>query len=278
VADEIQTARREHEPVVAVLEEEFDALVGLGRELRDGEFDVATACPGWTVRDVFSHLVGIERTLLGDPEPPALEVVPPHVRNPLGARNEAWVASRRALPGAAVVAEFAAVATRRLEQLRGMPTERFDQVGPSPAGEMPYREFMHVRVMDCWVHEQDIRLATHRPGHRHGPPAAMAVDRLAAALPYVVARKAAAPEGSRVRFEVGGAISRRIEVAVRSGRGVVVSPMAEPTCTLRLDAEAFWRLTCGRVPAAAALAEGLVQLSGDQRLASAVLGAMAFMI
>jgi hypothetical protein len=28
---------------------------------------------------------------------------------------------------------------------------------------------MHIRIFDCWVHEQDMRRATGRPGHLTGP-------------------------------------------------------------------------------------------------------------
>jgi hypothetical protein len=45
-----------------------------------------------------------------------------------------------------------------------------------------------------------------------------------------------------------------------------------------MEAETFWRLGCGRMPGEAARAAGLVELRGDEKLGSAVLCAMAFMI
>ena len=56
--------------------------------------------------------------------------------------NEAWVEARRRVPGNEVLAEFVETTDRRLDALRAMPPERFDVVGWSPVGEVPYREFM----------------------------------------------------------------------------------------------------------------------------------------
>src|SRR6202034_3221376 len=69
---------------------------------------------------------------------------------------------RRARPGAAVLDEFLEVTGRRLAELTGFSEERFEQVGPSPIGQVPYREFMWTRAFDSWVHEQDMRRAIGR--------------------------------------------------------------------------------------------------------------------
>jgi uncharacterized protein (TIGR03083 family) len=267
------------EPVVTILAEEWDAIDFLGQGLGEGEWELPSECPGWTVRDVLSHLIGIERSLLGDPSPPPLAELPPHVENEIGARNEAWVAPRRSLPGPVVLQEFREVSRRRLAQLRAFPGSRYDEVGPSPIGEVQYREFMHVRVMDSWVHEQDIRIATARPGHDSGPAAQLSLDRLCAGIPFVVGKQAGAPDGVSVRFELRGSLPRRIDVAVRDGRAKVVPSVdGTPTVALGMDVEVFWRLTCGRVDGGAARLAGLVDVEGDSELASRVVDAMAFMI
>jgi uncharacterized protein (TIGR03083 family) len=267
------------EPVVAILAEEWGALEGLGRSLTDAEWDLPSECPGWTVRDVLSHLIGIERSLLGDPAPAPLDELPSHVANEIGARNEAWVASRRSLPGHAVLDEFRDVTAHRLADLRSFPAARFEEIGPSPVGQVPYREFMRVRVMDCWIHEQDMRVATGRPGHDSGPAAQLALDRLSSAMPFVVGKQAGTPEGSSVRFELRGAMPKRIDVVVRDGRATTVAALeGQPTAVLDMGMEAFWRLACGRVDGQSARLAGLVVVDGDAEVAFRVLDAMAFMI
>jgi uncharacterized protein (TIGR03083 family) len=266
------------EPVVDLLAETWAAISELGGSLEVGEWELPSECPGWTVRDVVAHMVGTERSLLGDPAPPPLSA-PPHVHNEVGARNEGWVAALRSHSGPEVLAEFGAVTTRRLEQLRSWPASRFDEVGPSPTGMVPYREFMRVRVMDCWVHEQDIRVATARPGHRQGPAADLAMDRLASAMPFVVGKKAGAPDGASVRFELTGGAPRRLDVVVRDGRATMDgAAVTDPTAVLRMDMEVFWRLGCGRVSGPAARGAGLIELTGDTGLAERVVDSMAFMI
>jgi uncharacterized protein (TIGR03083 family) len=267
------------EPVIAILAEEWDAIDKLGRDLGDPEWDLPSECPGWTVRDVLSHLIGIERVLLGDPSPEPLTVLPPHVGNEIGARNEAWVEPRRSRPGPVVLEEFRDITARRLADLRSWPGSRFDEIGPSPIGEVPYREFMRVRVMDCWVHEQDIRVATGRPGHASGPAAQLSLERLVSAIPFVVGKQAGAPEGSSVRFTLRESPPRSIDVVVRDGRAKTVPGLdGQPTASLDMAVEVFWRLTCGRVDGKAARLAGLVEVAGNDELASRVLDAMAFMI
>jgi uncharacterized protein (TIGR03083 family) len=267
------------EPVISILADEWETIVTLGQGLGDEEWELPSECPGWTVRDVLSHLIGIERTLLGDAAPPPLNELPRHVENEVGARNEAWVAPRRSRPGREILHEFHEVAARRVAQLRSWPRSRFDDIGPSPVGDVPYREFMHVRVMDSWVHEQDIRVATGRPGHESGPAAELSLDRLCSGVPFIVGKQAGAPDGAAVRFELRGSLPRRIDVMVRDGRAKAVSvPDEQVTTSLDMAVEVFWRLTCGRVDGKAARLAGLVEVGGDTELGSRVLDSMAFMI
>jgi uncharacterized protein (TIGR03083 family) len=268
------------EEIVGVLAEEWTAIAELGGNLAVADWDRPSECPGWSVRDLVAHMIGTERSLLGDPEPPETpDPAPAHVRNAVGAGNERWVAERRDRPGAEVLAEFGEVTARRLAQLRSFPPERFEEAGPSPVGTVPYREFMAVRVMDCWVHEQDMRVATDRPRRFQGPSAAVAMGRITSALPFVVGKRAGAGEGSSVRFEVEGPGARRLDVVVRDGRAGFTDGLdGDPTATLTLSADALWRLGCGRINGETALAEGLAAVEGDGALGHAVLGSMAFMI
>jgi uncharacterized protein (TIGR03083 family) len=269
----------DEEPVIALLEREWASMAALGAELEPGEWLLATECPGWSVHDLFAHIIGTERTLLGDPPPAPPTTKPSHVRNPIGEVNEAWIQARRAVPAPALLAEFDEVTARRLEALRVTEPERFGAPGPSPIGVVPYREFMSVRVMDCWVHEQDARVATGRPGHESGEVADVAYARITAAMPFVVGKRAGAPEGAIVRFDLTTSRSERIDIVVSGGRASVLAEEAhQPTAILVMDGTTFWRLGCGRITGAAARGSGLVELVGDRDLAGLVLDAMAFMI
>jgi uncharacterized protein (TIGR03083 family) len=266
------------EPAVDQLAEVWNSLRAACQGLRPVQWDEPTDCPGWTVRDNLSHLVGIERMLLGEPSPPPLDRYPAHVRNPLGELNEAWVAARRRRSGEEVLREFAEVADRRLEELRSLPPEQFDVVSENLLGRMPYRQFIQVRVIDSWAHEQDVRRAVDRPGGRNGAGETVVVDGCARNMGRVVAKDAGVDDGAVVVFNISGLLGRQLVVSVSGGRGTIVGPdeAGEPTCTLSMDQEAFWLLCFGRQAPLRLLGTGQVRVEGDMVVGHKVLDAMAF--
>ena len=268
------------EPVVDHLAQVWSSVITACQQLDTGQWDRPTDCPGWTVKDNLSHLVGIERMLLGDPDPPGLAEIPAHVTNSFGEINEAWVAARRSVPGAEVLAEFVETTDRRMDALGALPAEKFDEPGWSPVGEVPYRQFMETRVLDTWAHEQDMRRALARPGGRNGVGEAVALDRCERTMPYVVGKRVAPPDGSSVLFAVTGVMGRRIVVVMHGGRAMLApeSPTVPPAVELSMDQETFWRLGFGRVAPVEVLATGQVILEGDTALGHQVLESMSFMI
>jgi len=266
------------EPIVDRLVEVWTSVVAACDGVGGSQWDLDTDCPGWTVRDQLSHLVGVERMLLGESPPAPLTVLPDHVRNAFGELNEPWVEARRRIPGNEVLAEFISVTGRRIHELRTSATERFDVITASPVGDVPYRDFLATRVIDSWAHEQDVRRALGRPGGRNGAGEKAVLDRCEGTMPYVVGKRVAPADGTTVRFLVTGVLGRQVTVAVAAGRaGAVPDGAGEPTATLTFDQETFWRLGFGRVDAARALASGQARVAGDVGLGHRVLGAMAFM-
>ena len=49
--------------LVAAYQQTTQAVIDLGRSCSDADFDLPTACPGWTVKDQISHVVGLESWL-----------------------------------------------------------------------------------------------------------------------------------------------------------------------------------------------------------------------
>jgi uncharacterized protein (TIGR03083 family) len=266
-------------PVVAELDEVWSSLAGLGAELGDDEWDRATECPGWTVRDVYSHVIGLEAGLLGrDPAPPP-EAYGEHVRNDMGKGNEADVLARRGRSGPEIVAELAEVTAARLAALRSMSDEEFAHELPTPAGRGTYEFFMGIRVFDCWVHEQDVRRAVGRPGHLSGAAVDRSVANAVTASPYVVGKRAGAPEGATVAFDVTGGTARRWAVTVEGGRAKPVPEVPpEPTARITADVGTFMALACGRADPEDELAAGRVAVHGDPEVGSAVVRNLAYTI
>jgi uncharacterized protein (TIGR03083 family) len=236
---------RDH--IVAALSEEWDALVALAVDLGPDDWSCDTDLPGWTVKDIYAHIVGIESMLLGRPVPDVdLPDDLPHVRNEIGRANEMWVRSYRDRSGAEVLADLAEVITERRAVLATLDQAAFDARSWTPSGEDTYGRFMRIRVMDQWFHEQDVREAIGRPGHLDGLAPQVTLDEITTAMGYVVGKQASFPPGTSVRFNLRGPMSHRLDINVTDRARVVEYLPGEPTVTLTMPGATFCRLVGGR--------------------------------
>jgi uncharacterized protein (TIGR03083 family) len=238
--------------------------------LPDRDWDLPTGCPGWTVKDHLSHLVDYEARALGRPAPEHDPGPRPYLKNDMGRSNEIGVGARRATPGPAVLEEFREVTAARLAQLGGLTEQDLAAQIMTPAGPGTMADLLTLRVMDSWSHEQDIRRAVGRPGGEDGPAAAEALGYFIRFLPYVVGKRAAAPEGSKVVFGIGGRDPGPVEIA--GGRGKVAADPEGATVRLEIPVTSFAALVCGRGDA-----PDDVVITGDQELGRRVLGSMGIM-
>jgi uncharacterized protein (TIGR03083 family) len=268
----------DHDESVTLLREEFDAVEDLCRDLDAAAWDTPSCLPGWTVRDNLSHMIGTESMLLTLPAP-TLEGDPlDHVKNPIGAANEAWVESMRPLSGPEIVARFRDVTSRRLAVLGAMTQEEYDAPSWTPAGpDETYGRFMRIRHYDCFMHEHDIRAALgapERPDPRH---VSSSLDEVATGLGFIVGKRAGLPKGSRIRIGLSGAVDRQFLVEVGDRAAVVEQLSGEPTIELDLPSMLFLRLTGGRQLAQPHF-DREITLSGDRELAEALGNHLAFTI
>ncbi|SEF89229.1 TIGR03083 family protein [Thermomonospora echinospora] len=255
----------------AAWEQTLRSTIALAGDFDASHYDLSTDCPGWTVKDVLSHLISVERMLLGEalPEHPLPDDLP-HVRNDFGRLLEIGVDVRRPVPGEQVLAELAEVLDLRLAALPGIDPEQPTTLPTGATGT--YALFMEFRAFDCYVHEQDIRRAVNRPGNLDAPAAQCARARLAPGLPYVFAKRAGARPGQSLRLEVTGPAAFTAYIAVaEDGKARETEPVPDPTVTLRMDWESYLKLASGRcTPESVA-----VTTTGDTTLATRILTNMA---
>jgi uncharacterized protein (TIGR03083 family) len=270
-------------PLIDPLHEVWSDIADLCDGLTGAQWETPTDCPGWTVRDNVAHMIGTERMLMGEQPGARAEAgdapVPAHVRNDIGKANERWIETYLGWEGPKLLDEFRAVTARRLDQLRALTSEEWEREGFTPEGPGPYRQFMAIRVFDCWYHDQDIREALDRPGLMEGLSADLSLRRIIQrGMPYVVGKKAAAPQGARVRFDLS-APALTADVVV-DGRAAAVpsDPGRAPTTLLALDRRTFARLAGGRWTGSHARAHGSVRVDGDQELGDRIIDNMAFTI
>jgi uncharacterized protein (TIGR03083 family) len=259
----------------------FDGLSMLGAQLTETQWKAPTDLPGWTVQDNLSHLVAIERVLQGYAGTQHRAADLSMVKNPIGEMNEHEVDSRRGLPGAEVLKEWNNIVAERRTTLISADDAYFAQPAMTPTGPGTVGDFLSIRVLDCWLHEQDMRRAAGVPGHLGGPAAEHTIDRLTRTLPLVIGKRAATPEGATVVVHITGEVARRLIVTVTGGRAAVVTspPDGSPVVAeVTMTTEAFVVLGTGRGGPEHPGVASSYQVQGDETLGRRILEQLNMMI
>jgi uncharacterized protein (TIGR03083 family) len=247
---------------IDAFEQTAHSMIALGEELEPSDWNRATECPGWSVLDQYSHILGIERWLLGetaDDEPRTV------------ANTALDVELCRSWPPEKILGELRGVIDRRVAALRSGAVDLTPRVTTPFGVTMAYGDFMRFRALDVWMHEQDVRRATGRRGNLDGPAAEAVARILGGSLPATVAKRAGAAPGQIVVFEMP---TRRWCVEVGAdGRARFAEEPPEPTVRLHMEWETFVRLGGGRVDPS----EADVRVIGDRDLAGRVLAGMSVM-
>ncbi|MGW9030973.1 maleylpyruvate isomerase family mycothiol-dependent enzyme [Streptomyces sp. NPDC055722] len=254
----------------------IEAISELVQPLADSEWNRRTPCPGWSLRDVVSHVIGMDCEMLGDPRP--IHTLPRdlfHVKTEHQRYMEMQVDIRRHHTAPEMTSELEYTIIRRNRQLRNESRDPGTKMRGPLGTEQTLEEAMRYRAFDVWVHEQDLRTALRRPGNLDSPGAYIARDELVAALPKVVAEDAKAPAGSAIVFDVHGPVEFMRTVRVDAeGRGSVDgAPSLGPRVALTLDWETYVGLACGRITAD--LVADRIKAEGDPELTAAILMAFA---
>ncbi|MFF9346765.1 maleylpyruvate isomerase family mycothiol-dependent enzyme [Streptomyces sp. NPDC014734] len=250
----------------------IESIVELVKPLAEAEWNRRTPCPAWSVRDIVSHIIGMECEQLGDPRP--IHTLPRdlyHMQNDLARYMEMQVDVRRHHTSPEMLAELEYTIIRRARQLRNENRDPQTLIRAPLGAEQTLEVALRMRAFDIWVHEQDLRAALGRPGNLDSPGATIVRDVLLDELPKVVAKDAGAPAHSAVVIDVNGPVEflRTVRVDAEGRGSVDGSPSLGPAVTLAMDWETYARLACGRVRAGAVADR--VKVEGDPDLAEAIL-------
>ncbi len=235
------------------------AILALGTACTAADFDRPTALPGWSVKDVLAHVAGLEHHLHGGVDEDV--EVPDHewIRSPTGRFMERAVEVRRPRAGADVVGEWRDLLPQRLKALRD-PALTGDSVVQSPVGSVPLTEFVFLRLIDLWCHEQDLRDALGRSGNLDSAGAAAFTGYVLDSFPDRAAQRAQLSIGAVVVVESTGPVLARRAVRIVPGPDGGLQGEALPdgrapadgmeTTIVRLSTAALTRRGAGRVPTA----------------------------
>jgi uncharacterized protein (TIGR03083 family) len=203
--------------LIDALDQTVQSVIDLGFGCREEDFDRPTHCPGWSVKDQISHVVGVEKSFAGIRAEPVDVPDYPHLRHDAGRDIEREVEARRGRTGRAVVAELADFHPERIASLRESPADLDTVIGGALGPETTFGQLLRTRIMDTWVHEQDIRNALDRPGDLDTPAAAVFTEAALRALPRIISRVADIGPGHAVVIDVTGPVVARAGARVITG-------------------------------------------------------------
>lgn len=192
------------------------SLIDLGRSCPEGKADATTPCPGWSIKDQFAHIAALEAYFDGGDYPVIELPEQEHLRSDFAVWLEYGVQARRHLTLPEIVDELETLSFNRLATL-GNPDLTLESMALGPMGkEITLADLMERRLVDIWVHEQDVREALGRIGNLDSPAAAVFISRIVTAVPVVLRKRLDLPAGTTVILESTGPVTAR--VGVRMGR------------------------------------------------------------
>lgn len=226
----------------------WDDLTAVADSLEPPQWELPVPwCPQWRVSDLISHLGGLQTTFNGEPQPdPPSEWAAPPGTGPLDEIMGAMVAAR---------ADWAT--TQRLDELRQARNghvAHLDGVQDwtaqtnGPVGPTTEEGLYRVRAFDLWVHLQDLREALGQPLDVRDTSAgiAAAFTHVLNLVPWLYGKRAAAPDGSTMRFTAGEPVPHDSVLHVVSGRAVWDAEADAGDCFVTGTPAALTLLTAGR--------------------------------
>jgi uncharacterized protein (TIGR03083 family) len=241
-------------------------------------WDAPSGCAGWTDRDVIAHLAAQEtaaaQVVAGDP---AEEF--DAFRRANGGEfwvdgfNEWAIGVRRELPTRAILTDWGRAADVFIERVADLPASDWDQRRvPWVAGDIGVRYLVQSRIVEWWLHGEDVRAgAGLEPNLQHWP-IFLVNDMGIRMLPYALALAGLSYPGASVRIDlegVGGG-SWHWGLAPRE------SPPEDkkPDAFVEGRAYPFCLVAGRRVAAEHYLDDGNLVIGGDEGLALEVLRAI----
>lgn len=263
-----------------LLAAERAALLDLLADLSPGEWAAPSPCPAWSVHELAVHLVHDDlRRLSAQRDRHEGSWIATSGLDDLAVSldeaNERWVA--------AVAPTLSPRLARDMLDWLTAPTAVYfaglrpeaDGATVSWAGPGPHPNWLDVarELTERWVHQQQIRQATRRPGLAQREYVEAVVDTFARALPASLPPR---PEGTEVQLRVTAPFERSWTVAASSSGWAFVQDPSRPDAVVELAAQALWRRAVRMLPAEEARRQARVQ--GDAELAAAVLDLRAAIV
>lgn len=253
-------------------------LIQLSASFIEPQWQARSGLPGWSVTDVVAHLVHVETILAGgdvhrggeseadqDRTRSSNQVSPDWTQQGVvGLRTLSSTDLHHAL--------VAAFTDRRHHLARLMPLDLAQGAAPLPPGlSWDWRTLLRNRVIDVWVHNQDVRAALALPGGQTLAGAEVTVQTFAQGMPMVLGKRVKPLQGTSVVWQIEGDPPVTIDVEMGPDGRAARRPGGgrEPSVRLMMDRVTFTRAAAGRE-----FPSDGVRVTGDRELGQQLLGAM----
>lgn len=246
------------EKIRSALQGCYSSIEDLCADLSEAEWQVQSLCPDWKVRDVVTHLAGIEAVMVG--WLPEDATTPPPFE-----RSGDFLNKTAALGSAAFLERVRAIYDRRRRDLAALSSGDLERPSWMPTGPGSYGRFLEIRVFDFWVHVRDITTPLRRVTDDTGVAAEIALAVVEGSLGYIVAKLVGLPDGKSIAFHLTGPIVRELAVVV-DGRAKQVDRLQDPDVEVTTDSTTFIQLACGRIDPQIAIDSGAITWKGDAEL------------
>ena len=255
-------------------------LIELLGSLDSGEWDIQTIAPAWKVRDVAAHLLDTALRKLSLVRDSCL-VEPAEIRSPqdlaalVNRLNREGVTVYRRLSPRVLIDWMQTACEQSADFHESLDPFAPATFGVSWAGEEKSLNWFDTarELTERWHHQQQIRLATNRPGIMVPELYHPVLDCFARGLPYLY-REVEAPIGTLVIVEISGECGGEWLLSRGStGWGFVNEAAGEVISRVTIPQELAWRLFTKGIDRESARAQ--VRIAGNRDLGGKVLGLTA---
>jgi uncharacterized protein (TIGR03083 family) len=251
--------------------------VALGRTIQYADpaaWERSSRLDGWRNRDIVAHLAATDAVAAaaigGEPAPEVEEFLKAENTPTVDAFNRFSVDRRADAPFRAVVAEWGQNADAMLTRASMIPKEEWAVRRVSwVAGEVPARFLLQSRVMEWWVHGEDIRAGAGVEPRREHWPIWCTNDLAIRTLPWALGLAGLRVEGKSVEFVLEGTGGGRWHYGLAPRE--LPGEDKVPEAVVEGRGDRFAEVAARRVPADVYVADGTLVLSGDADLAMTVL-------
>lgn len=253
-----------------------EKLIELLRSLAPSDWDIQTVSPRWKVRDVAAHLLDtVLRKLSLARDLWFVEAA--EIRSP---EDVVALVNRLNGEGVTVYRRLSPPVLIDLMKLACEQSARFheslDPFGPAAfsvtwAGETKSPNWFDTarELTERWHHQQQIRLATDRPGIITPDLYHPVLDCFLRGLPHLY-RDIDRPRGTAILLEVDGDCGGRWCLARENGGWALASELrSEPTARVAIPSEIAWRIFTKGIDRESATAQ--TQMGGERALCERVL-------